>query len=84
MGGYSEPATDVSSRDQDNQTPLHKAASSQNANPVMIKLLLEAGADVHAKDEDSQTPYGLEDRKDKQCQNTKCKHAVLKPGQNAF
>ena len=49
---------DVTTKDQDGETPLHWAASF-NENPAVITALIDANADVTAKDKYGRTPLHL-------------------------
>ena len=51
------PGADVTLRDPNGQTPLHRAALWSN--PDYVNLLLDAGADIHARDNDGNTPVDM-------------------------
>ena len=46
---------DIKARDEDGETPLHRAARF-NENPAVIAALLDAGAEIEARNEDGHTP----------------------------
>ena len=64
-----EAGSDVNARDEDLQTPIHKAIMgitfSDSVRLKVVTMLLEAGANVNTRDEDGETPLHLAVRLDR-------------------
>lgn len=56
---FVEAGADINARDNDGQTPLHKAVSCEEPSLDFIRTLLQRGADAKARDNDGNTPEDL-------------------------
>ncbi|MEY2715581.1 MAG: hypothetical protein RIT24_1924, partial [Planctomycetota bacterium] len=52
----------VNAKDEDGETPLHRAAKRRHTGVPELRLLLKAGADPRAVDKDGKTPHAVATR----------------------